>query len=81
MRGLFAKTTPPISCGSLRGAPGRLGYLVRNNRTHARMMGINNLLNTHPWASWMEHEIFLKGFDQGEAFAVGRSDKLDGRLD
>jgi hypothetical protein len=49
----------------------RNGRLVRSNRTAARSHGIRQLRSRYPWASLVEHESFLAGFDAGEAFALG----------
>jgi hypothetical protein len=51
------------------------GCLVRNERTNARSVGIQELTSRYPWANTVELEMFLEGFDKGEQFALGRLDK------
>jgi hypothetical protein len=78
MRGLLGGTPFFVDYGLSfeRDADGRR---VLRKRTENRMSGIDNLLKTHPWASEMEEEIFLLGFDRGEAFALGNADKPECR--
>lgn len=45
----------------------RAGCLVPNDRTYARAEGIKNLQATHPWVDNADLQIFLMGFDAGEA--------------
>jgi hypothetical protein len=52
------------------------GCLVRNRRTDARSVGIQELTSRYPEANTIELEMFLEGFDKGERFALGRQDKL-----
>jgi hypothetical protein len=49
------------------------GCLVRNERSNARSVGIQELMSRYPWANTVELEMFLAGFDKGEQFALGRS--------
>jgi hypothetical protein len=49
------------------------GHLTENKRTRFRSECIEELISVHPWASSIEQEIFLLGFDQGE-----RSSGLEG---
>ena len=42
---------------------------VRNTRTAARSHGTRQLRSRYPWASMVEHRLFLEGFDVGEKFA------------
>jgi hypothetical protein len=49
--------------------------LVRNGRSNARSVGIQELKSRYPWANTVELEMFLEGFDKGERFALGKSDK------
>ncbi len=53
------------------------GGRVRRKRTQARMNGTDSLLRKYPWASVIEEDIFLLGFDRGEEFAqssLGKSE-------
>jgi hypothetical protein len=52
------------------------GYLIPDMRTLTRNEGITALEKAHPWASNIEAEIFLEGFDWGERYAHHNLDKL-----
>jgi|ERR1035437_340074 hypothetical protein len=45
------------------------GSVIRNNRTAARTYGTRQLRSRYPWASLVDHKLFLEGFDLGEAYA------------
>lgn len=76
MRGLLSKKDYVVAYGlSFDHERTPNGRLVRRKRTQIRMSGTDSLLRTHPWASAMEEEIFLLGFDWGEAYARGSLDK------
>lgn len=45
------------------------GSVIRNNRTAARTYGIRQLRSRYPWASLVDHKLFLQGFDLGEEYA------------
>ena len=47
------------------------GDLIPNRRTGARTLGIDNLVCRYPWASTIDREIYLEGFDAGEQFVLG----------
>jgi hypothetical protein len=80
MRGLLSKNDYVVAYGlSFERERDSDGCRVRRPRTQSRIRGTDNLLKTHPWASAMEEEIFLLGFDAGEAFALGNSDKPESR--
>jgi hypothetical protein len=51
------------------------GCLVRNERTNARALGIQEITSRYPATSTAPLEMFLAGFDKGEQFALGRGDK------
>jgi len=53
--------------------------LIPRARTRARIDGTDNLLKTHRWATPLEEEIYLLGFDQGERFALDTLGKQVGR--
>ena len=46
------------------------GRLIQNERTDARSCGIRELVSAHPWASNIDLQIYLEGFDAGERFAL-----------
>jgi len=46
------------------------GVLCWNRRTCARVRGIRELTALYCWASSIEEQIFLSGFDKGEEFAL-----------
>jgi hypothetical protein len=46
------------------------GRLIQNARTSARSSGMQELESAHPWASSVDLEIFLRGFDAGELYAL-----------
>jgi hypothetical protein len=41
-----------------------------NRRTNARSQGTRNLIGDYPWASSVDLQIFLRGFDVGERYAL-----------
>ena len=53
---------------------GHGGVLCWNRRTCARVAGIRELASLYPWASSIEEQIFLAGFDKGEQFALRLAD-------
>jgi hypothetical protein len=53
---------------------GHRGVLCWNRRTCARVAGIQELTSLYPWASSIEEQIFLAGFDKGEQFALHLAD-------
>jgi hypothetical protein len=60
------------------------GHLTPNVRTNARDLGIQELVLRHPWASSIDREIFLEGFDVGELYALGtasRSERMRAAMD
>ena len=50
------------------------GHLILNKRTKARVLSTQEIETDYPWASSVEAEIFLRGFDAGEQFAVRPAD-------
>lgn len=48
---------------------GSTGHLRSNRDTDARSQSIQQLIARHPWASTIDVEIFLWGFDMGEESA------------
>ena len=51
--------------------PGDTGYWILRRRTHARVLGIQELETLCPWASsGLDIQVFLRGFDAGEQFAL-----------
>lgn len=50
------------------------GLLVQNERTNARIASIQALSASHPWASSMDADLLLMGFDAGEKFALRTKD-------
>jgi hypothetical protein len=53
------------------------GHLIQNERTSARSCGIRELVSAHPWASNIDLQIYLVGFDAGERFAHRNSDRRE----
>lgn len=53
---------------------------VRNIRTAARKHGIEELARRNPWASTVDLQIFLEGFDLGEQYARDSLDIVDTTL-
>src|ERR1700731_675866 len=47
------------------------GRVLKNKRTAARKHGIEELVSRYPWASTVDLQMFLDGFDLGEQY--GRS--------
>ena len=50
------------------------GQLQRNGRTDARSYGTQALVSRYPWASSIDLQVFLDGFDMGERYALGTLD-------
>lgn len=74
MKELLSKTHCGVDLGlALERLP--CGCLVQNERTNARHQSIRALVSLRPWASTIDREIFLEGFDAGEQYALDRSSK------
>lgn len=56
------------------------GHLVENRRTIARNRGMQKLIALYPWASNVDVDIFLRGFDMGEEFGLHKSDMSENIL-
>jgi len=52
------------------------GRLIRNERTDSRSRGTQDLVSVYPWASSIDLQFFLEGFDVGEQFVLGTLGKL-----
>ncbi len=46
------------------------GCLSQHRRTEARSDGMRELESDHPWASTVDLQIYLEGFDKGERFVL-----------
>ena len=51
------------------------GCLVPDERTDARSIGIQEIESRYPWASIVELQVFLEGFDAGERYGLRTSGK------
>jgi len=45
-------------------------HLILNKRTDACIRGTQDLAMDYPWASMVDRQIFLRGFDAGEQYAL-----------
>lgn len=53
------------------------GRLIPDARTNARSYGIQVLALSRPWASSIDREMFLAGFDVGEQYALNTLDRRE----
>ena len=47
------------------------GSCRENSRTHSRRLGTAHIKQSHPWANTVDLDLFLRGFDWGERYALG----------
>ena len=66
---LLSKKEWGVNCGPCY-EEARAGCFVENRRTNARIEGILDVTNDYPWANMVDQQIFLRGFDAGEQFAL-----------
>lgn len=50
------------------------GHLERNTRTRARTNDIQKLHEKFPWATSVDHLLFLEGWDKGDEWGRRNSD-------
>jgi hypothetical protein len=65
MRLLLATRQWGVDLGPL-GAHLPDGRLIENEQTKAHTLGMQELSSLHPWASKIDKEIYLEGFQAGE---------------
>lgn len=50
------------------------GHLAHDTRTLARIHGTQTMFSTTPWATLVDLEIYLAGWDKGAEWALGKED-------